>query len=110
MAERKERLTVSRRMKMLEPILETSEVLVTELSKEFEVSDVTIRNDLAYLEKNLLIRARGGAIHSKSYVGTHQQLTGKINIIEKVSIEKKAASLIKDGKRLLLIVVLQLLK
>jgi len=105
MAERKERFTVSRRKKILERIQETGEVLVTELSKEFEVSEVTIRNDLAYLEnKNLLIRARGGAIHSESHVGIDQRVTdkNKIHTIEKSSIGKKAASLIKDGETIII--------
>lgn len=105
MAERKERFTVSRRKKILERIQETGEVLVTELSKEFEVSEVTIRNDLAYLEnKNLLIRARGGAIHSESHVGIDQRVTekNKIHTTEKSSIGKKAASLIKDGETIII--------
>jgi DeoR family transcriptional regulator, aga operon transcriptional repressor len=100
MAERKERFTVSRRKKILERIKETGEVLVTDLSKEFDVSEVTIRNDLERLERqNLLIRARGGAIHSENHVGIDQRLTekNKIHTKEKIAIGKKAASLIQDG-------------
>ena len=82
MSERKERFTVSRRKKILERIKETGEVLVSALSKEFDVSEVTIRNDLEHLErKNLLIRARGGAIHSEINVGIDQRLAEKINYI-----------------------------
>ena len=105
MAQRKERFTVSRRKKIIDRITETGEVLVTELSKEFEVSEVTIRNDLEYLEtKKLLIRARGGAIHSEPYVGVDQRVTEKtrIHIQEKIAIGKMAASLIKDGETIII--------
>ena len=105
MAEKKERFTVSRRKKILELIKETGEVLVTGLSKEFDVSEVTIRNDLGHLErKNLLIRARGGAIHSENHVGIDQRITekNKIHITEKAAIGKKAASLINDGDTIII--------
>ena len=57
MAERKERFTVSRRKKILENIKENGEVLVSRLSKEFNVSEVTIRNDLEHLERKKFIGA-----------------------------------------------------
>ncbi len=105
MSERKERFTVSRRKKILEKIKETGEVLVSVLSKEFDVSEVTIRNDLEHLErKNLLIRARGGAIHSETNVGIDQRLTekNKLHTAEKIAIGKKAASLINDGDTIII--------
>ena len=105
MVERKERFTVSRRKKILERIQETGEVLVTGLSKEFDVSEVTIRNDLEHLErKNLLIRARGGAIHSENHVGIDQRLTekNKLHTQEKAAIGKKAASLIHEGETIII--------
>jgi len=67
-------------------------VLVADLSRQFEVSEVTIRNDLEYLErKNLLIRARGGAIHTDNQVGIDQKITdkNKIHMVEKTAIGKK---------------------
>ncbi len=105
MEERKQRFTVSRRKKILERIQETGEVMVTGLSKEFDVSEVTIRNDLEHLErKNLLIRARGGAIHSDNHVGIDQRLTdkNKLHMAEKAAIGKKAASLIHDGETIII--------
>lgn len=105
MSERKERFTVSRRKKILERIKETGEVMVSALSKEFDVSEVTIRNDLEHLErKNLLIRARGGAIHSETNVGIDQRLAekNKIHTTEKMAIGKKAASLINDGDTIII--------
>jgi DeoR family transcriptional regulator, aga operon transcriptional repressor len=105
MAERKERFTVSRRKKILERIKNKGEVHVGALSKEFDVSEVTIRNDLGHLErKNLLIRARGGAIHSENHVGIDQRLAekNKIHTAEKIAIGKKAASMIQDGDTIII--------
>ena len=105
MEQRKQRFTVSRRKKILERIQETGEVMVAGLSKEFDVSEVTIRNDLEHLErKNLLIRARGGAIHSDNHVGIDQRLTdkNKLHMVEKAAIGKKAASLIHDGETIII--------
>jgi DeoR family transcriptional regulator of aga operon len=105
MVQRKERFTVSRRKKILERIKEAGEVLVSDLSRDFEVSEVTIRNDLEHLEqKNLLIRARGGAIHTENHVGVDQRLTekNKIHAAEKGAIGKKAAELIQENDTIII--------
>jgi DeoR family transcriptional regulator of aga operon len=102
---RNERFTVSRRKKILEHAKEKGEVLVSRLSKEFNVSEVTIRNDLEYLErKNLLLRARGGAIHTENHVGIDQRIAekNKLHANEKAAIGKKAASLINDGDTIII--------
>ena len=55
--------TVDRRVYIIDKLNSSGQVDVSTLSKELEVSEVTIRNDLEKLEeKNILIRARGGAI------------------------------------------------
>src|ERR1051325_10897363 len=70
--------TVSRRKKILQLLSDSGQVLVDDLSKEFSVSEVTIRNDLDQLEKkNQLIRARGGAIKLETGVGLDQRLADK---------------------------------
>jgi DeoR family transcriptional regulator of aga operon len=105
MAERKERFTVSRRKKILEHIKETGEVLVAQLSKEFNVSEVTIRNDLEYMErKNLLVRARGGAIHTENYVGIDPRIAEKHKLYaeEKAAIGKLASSLINENETIII--------
>jgi DeoR family transcriptional regulator of aga operon len=96
---RKRSSTIERRKSILHQINEAGQVLVHELSKEFEVSEVTIRNDLEQLEKkNMLIRARGGAIKTESGVGIDYRLSekDKLNIEEKVRIGKKASQLINE--------------
>jgi len=92
--------TVDRRMKILKKLSLNDQVFVNELSKEFGVSEVTIRNDLEQLEsKNLLIRARGGAMSIVQVVSQDLQLgeKHKLNMQEKTKIGKAAAKLIKDS-------------
>jgi len=92
--------TVDRRMKILKKLSIHDQVFVNELSKEFGVSEVTIRNDLEQLEsKNLLIRARGGAMSAAPVVSQDLQLgeKHKLNMPEKTKIGKAAAKLIKDS-------------
>ena len=105
MPQRKERFTVSRRKKIIEHIKESGEVLVSRLSKEFKVSEVTIRNDLEHLErKHLLVRARGGAIHTENHVGFDERITekNKLHSTEKAAIGKAAAALINDGDTIII--------
>jgi DeoR family transcriptional regulator of aga operon len=100
-----EESTVSRRKKILELLSKTGEVLVQKLSKEFLVSEVTIRNDLDQLEKkNMLIRARGGAIKMEAGVGLDQRLADKhkINYAEKARIGKRAAQLVSEGDTIII--------
>lgn len=55
--------TIERRQAILSIVNETGRVDVTNLSKEFEVSAVTIRADLNDLDKKrLIVRSRGGAL------------------------------------------------
>ncbi|TLX61497.1 XRE family transcriptional regulator, partial [Stutzerimonas nosocomialis] len=57
------RNTPQRRHAILALLAEQGEVSVEALSKRFETSEVTIRKDLAALEKNgLLLRRYGGAV------------------------------------------------
>jgi DeoR family transcriptional regulator, aga operon transcriptional repressor len=91
--------TVERRKNILTQISDKGQVLVHELSQEFKVSEVTIRNDLEQLEKkNMLIRARGGAIKTEGGVGIDYRLSekDKLHFTEKSRIGKKAAELIDD--------------
>jgi DeoR family transcriptional regulator of aga operon len=92
--------TVGRRMKILQKLSLHDQVFVNELSKEFVVSEVTIRNDLEKLEsKNLLIRARGGAMSTVQVVSQDLQSgeMHRLNMPEKAKIGKAAAKLIKDS-------------
>ncbi len=95
---------MSRRTAILEKLNEAGQVDVNELSNEFNVSEVTIRNDLGRLEtKNLLIKVRGGAI-KVDRVGVDFALSdkNKHNTEKKERIGKAAAALIEEGDTIIL--------
>lgn len=97
--------TVSRRKKILQLLSETGQVMVGALSEQFSVSEVTIRNDLDQLEKkNMLIRARGGALKFEASVGLDQRLADKhrINHQEKARIGKRASLLVNEGDTIII--------
>jgi DeoR family transcriptional regulator of aga operon len=97
--------TVDRREKIMKMLAENGKVYVHELSALFEVSEVTIRNDLDQLEKkNHLIRARGGALKMEGQVALDFNLSEKhqLHYAEKARIGKKAAGLIGDSETIIL--------
>lgn len=97
-------MTLDRRAKIIKKLELNGQVRVLELSNEFNVSDVTIRNDLAQLEeKGLLIRSRGGAMKPQR-VGIDYKLfeKSKRNLKEKQAIGKKAAELLNEGDTIII--------
>ncbi|WP_107950077.1 DeoR/GlpR family DNA-binding transcription regulator [Shewanella baltica] len=94
------RNTQQRRHSIITILNELGEVSVDELSLRFETSEVTIRKDLAALEKTgLLLRRYGGAVAIPDEVT--QQFSAKI-APNKLSIAKTAAQLIKDHNRIII--------
>src|ERR1700738_4536444 len=98
--------TVSRRIKILESLKANGQVNVNELSESLGVTGVTIRNDLAQLEKKrVLIRARGGAIkieqnfNEEDYPLSDKQ---KKHLLEKKEIGKRAAELIDENNTIII--------
>ncbi|HSP87537.1 MAG TPA: transcriptional repressor AgaR [Ignavibacteriaceae bacterium] len=97
-------LTIDRRVEILDLVNSQGQVAVNNLSKRFNVSEVTIRNDLSHLEKKgLLIKSRGGGLKTQR-VGIDQELNekAKINSKEKQAIGKKAAEIIKDDDTIII--------
>lgn len=98
------RSTVERRDSIIQLIQKDGKVRVDSLSDEFEVSSVTIRNDLDFLEKKgILHRTHGGALIRKNVyedpsLEEKQQKFRK----EKQRIGEKAVELINDGDSILL--------
>ena len=95
-----------RRALILRQLEQKEEVLVTELSRETGISEVTIRKDLTILQnRNLLVRTRGGAIR-KPVENPNEDITiskkGMFNFKEKERIGEEAAKLIKDGDFIML--------
>ena len=77
-----------RKQKILELLNKNGRVKVNDLSSLFEISDVTIRMDLADLEaKGLLSRVHGGAVSSyKSYYNMNMQQRLSANQDQKQAI------------------------
>ena len=95
-----------RRALIMRQLEQKEEVLVTELSKETGISEVTIRKDLTILQnRNLLVRTRGGAMR-KPVENQNEDITiakkGMFNFREKERIGAEAAKLIKDGDFIML--------
>ncbi len=91
-----------RREKLKQMILEKQEIPVSELQGKFGVSNVTLRNDLIYLERKGVCKRLFGKIvaNTGSFINynydtiTHQE--------EKERIGKHAASLIKPNESVLI--------
>ena len=92
------RNTQQRRHAIVSMINECGEVQVDALSVQFATSEVTIRKDLAELEKNgLLLRRYGGAIALPSELTTSETPSQL-----KQAIADKAATLIRDHNRIII--------
>ena len=97
--------TVGRRKEILELLSEKGELHVPELSQKFDVSEVTIRNDLDQLEqKKVLIRVRGGALKLENNVAVDQRLgdKSKINFKEKNKIGNRAAQYVSESDTIII--------
>lgn len=96
--------TVDRRDKIINKIQSEGSVRVDELSEEFDVSTVTIRNDLDFFEeKGLIHRTYGGALlRNNVYNDPSLEEKQKINMEEKGRVGEYAAGLVKDGESIIL--------
>ena len=95
---------VDRRTVILKQLEKNDQVNVLELSRQFNVSEVTIRKDLKHFEKkNILIRSRGGAM-KQSLVNIDLSIYDRRrqNIKLKEAIGAAAANLIISGETILL--------
>ena len=93
------------RLKAIERILnEKGSVIISSLSKEFNVSEETIRRDLEKLSKtNGLKRVRGGAyLQSSSDKQVPVEIREKIYLEEKQEIANKCMDFIEDGDTLMI--------
>ncbi len=96
-----ERLFLQERLDQILAILhDQGRVSVSELSDRFDVSAVTIRNDLATLDQqSRLVRTHGGAVlkNSQSADLPAFALRKELHISEKERIGRAAAALVRDG-------------
>jgi DeoR family transcriptional regulator of aga operon len=87
-----------RHQSILKKLKEEGKVNIQELSDEMQVSSVTIRKDLKFLEEmNLLYRTRGGGSLTNPYImerSIHEKAL--INADEKQKIAKKALTFVNN--------------
>ncbi len=93
-----------RKQKISEILQENDSVRVTELSKLFDVSEVTIRSYLEDMEKKgLLTRVHGGAVSSyKPYYSMNLTQRLETNLTEKVDIAERIAEFIRPNDTVML--------
>ncbi len=93
-----------RKKKILELINKNGSVRVTELSRLFNTSEVTIRTDLANMEnQGVLTRVHGGAISSyKPYYNMNLNQRLSTNQTQKEIIANKIAGMVDDNDTIML--------
>lgn len=96
-------MIVSRREKISKYITDMGEVSIRSLEKEFpDVSTMTIRRDLAYLEEQgLVIRTRGSVKSLLKLTGNGEDiysLRATKNIDAKIKVAKKALKYVETGR------------
>lgn len=93
-----------RKQKILELLQRDGRVKVSELSRLFDISDVTIRMDLADLEaQGRLSRVYGGAVSSyKSYCSMDMQQRLTTNRDQKQAIARRIVEMIEDNDTIML--------
>ncbi len=96
--------TIERRQEIVNETNKLGKVDVAELAEKYQVSTVTIRNDLNSLDKkNLVIRSRGGAVVN-SRIAKELSVREKHceHLLVKQKLAHKAASLVNDGESIIL--------
>lgn len=104
MSDKTEYTTVERRRIILEELEKNKQVKMSDLFRLFNVSKVTLRKDLQYLEsKNLLIRSRGGAmlpVKMADDLSVKQRMV--LNLKQKKAIATAAVSMIGEGDTIII--------
>jgi DeoR family transcriptional regulator, aga operon transcriptional repressor len=98
-------LNEERRRAILDLLTHQGRVLVTELARQFETSQVTIRKDLEILHAHGLVhRTHGGALPSREGALEDPTLREKekLHHQEKLRIAESAAEKVKEGQVLIL--------
>ena len=98
-------MTADERKQQISALLsKNGSVKVTELSRIFSVSEVTVRNDLADMEsKGLLSRTHGGAVSSyKPYCSMNFNQRLETNYAEKMKIAEKVSQMIEPNDTIMI--------
>lgn len=97
-------LAIERRREILARLGSDGKVIVAELARDFGVTEETIRRDLEKLDhEGLASKTYGGAVAKQnSTLDLPYNVRESVNVPQKQVISEKAATLIKDGERIML--------
>ena len=97
-------LAIERRREILERMKLDGKVIVSELARDFEVTEETIRRDLDRLDKEGLVsKTYGGAVAKQNpTLDLPYDVRQGVNVAQKQIIAQKLARLIRDGERVML--------
>ncbi len=96
-------LAEQRHQFILDALRQKGRILVTDVSQELEVTEVTVRRDLAAMEKDgLLKKTYGGAVLGASEMNLSVRYRQTRNLSAKRTIGRLAAELIGDGENIYL--------
>src|SRR5258708_4372448 len=102
---RSEMLIDERRQHILELIQHHGRALVSDLSEQLNISQITIRKDLDYLQsKGVIQRSHGGAlrVQSSALIDPTLQEKQKHNFREKERIAVAASKMVEEGQCVIL--------
>jgi DeoR family fructose operon transcriptional repressor len=92
-----------RQRQIMAVLQETGAMRIGELSQMLDVSDETVRRDLAVLQdQGLLTRTRGGALAESVRLETSFQRRMRENGVEKQEIARIAAGYVEDGSTIII--------
>ena len=96
-------LAAERRNQIMEALRRDERVLVGPLAEKFDVSEETIRRDLANLEQaGLAVKCYGGATLAESRNAPPFKVRKKLNVEEKKTVAALVAGMVDDGDFLML--------
>ena len=97
-------LAIERKREILARLAADGKVIVSELARDFDVSEETIRRDLEKLDhEGLASKTYGGAVAKhNSALDLPYNVREGVNVLEKQAISEKVAELISDGERIML--------
>lgn len=91
-------LTAQRRQLILDRLVTEGQVLVTDLSREWSVSEDTVRRDLRDLaEEGLVQRVHGGALRASLATGSYERREG-LSLEAKALLGRAGATLVRPGQ------------
>lgn len=91
-------LTAQRRQLILDRLVTEGQVLVTDLSREWSVSEDTVRRDLRDLaEEGLVQRVHGGALRASLATGSYERREG-LSLEAKALLGRAGAALVRPGQ------------